>query len=157
MISEFLEAAREMFYHHSLLERKGLLSKRIEIDYKAGSYDPWLHFNHPSDEDLSFRIHNLEFGMERQDEAAFLHTAVQRGKEVRFNGFISIIHFLGSKRIRGYLEVPSEHYKLGLVVNNGRVTELITSRESYETASRIMLSLLFISQIHRKTTLAEKI
>jgi hypothetical protein len=154
---KIFEEMRKLFYYHSLLEIKGLFSKKITMDYEAGSYDPWLNFNCLSDEDLSFRVHNLEFGKERQDEATFLHTAVQRGKGVRFNGFINRFHFLGSKRIRGYLEVPSEHYRLGVVVNNGRVTELITTKEMYEIPSTLMLTLLFISQNSRRTTLADKI
>ena len=154
---EIFEAVRKLFYYHFLLERKGLFSEKITIDYKVGSYDPWLHFNYPPDENLSFRVHNLEFGKERQDEATFLHTAVQRGKDIRFNGFINRFHFLGFKRIRGYLEVPSEHYRLGVVVDNGRVSELITTKEMHEIPSRLMLTLLFISQNPRRTTLDDEI
>ena len=157
MCLEIFEEMRKLFYYHSLLERKGLFSKKITIDYEAGSCDPWLNFNCLSEEYLSFKVHNLEFGKEGQDEATFLHTAVQRGKNVRFNGFINRFHFLGFKRIRGYLEVPSEHYRLGVVVDNGRVSELITTKEMHEIPSRLMLTLLFISQNPRKTTLAEKI
>ena len=158
MVLEIFEEVRKLFYYHSLFERKGLFSKKITINYKADSCDPWLHFNYPPDEDLSFRVHNLEFGKERQDEATFLHMAVQRGKDVTFNGFINRLHILGFKRIRGYLEVPSEHYKLGVVVNKGRVTELRTTKEIYEVPSKLMLSLLFISQnTRRRTTLADKI
>ena len=157
MVLEIFEIIREIFYYHSLFERKGLLSKRIKINYKADSYDPWLNFNHPSDEDLSFRIHNLEFGNERQGEAAFLHTAIQRGKDIEFKGFINRLHILGFKRIRGYLEVPSEHYRIGVVVNKGRVTELMTTKEISEISSKLMLPLLFLSQNPRKTTLVDKI
>ena len=44
------EEMRKLFYYHSLIERKVLFSKKITIDYKAGSYDPWLNFNCLSDE-----------------------------------------------------------------------------------------------------------
>ncbi len=157
-IPEAMRAMRKVFYYHSLLEKKGLFSRKISIDYKVGSYDSWLHFNHPSDEDLSFRIHSLEFGKERQGEAAFLHTAVQRGKDVIFEGFINQLHFLGFKRIRGYLEVPSEYYKLGIVVNNGRVNELITTQEMFEMSSKLFIPLFFlIHQGYKRKTLVDKI
>ncbi|MEK6896990.1 MAG: hypothetical protein AABW93_00485 [Nanoarchaeota archaeon] len=157
MFFETLETLEEIFHYHFLFNRKSPFSKEIEIAYEVGSYDPWLYFTHPSDEDLSFRIHNLEFGQDGQDEAAFLHTSAQRGKEIKFKGFVNRLKFLGFRRIRGYLEVPSEHYKLGIVVNNGRVTELITTKEMHEIPSRLMLTLLSISQNPRKTTLVDKI
>lgn len=94
---EIFEAMRKLFYYHSLIERKGPLSKKIRVNYKAVSSDLWVNLIHPSDEKLSFRIHNLEFGHEKEGEAAFLHTAVQRGKEVLFNGFMNRLHFLGFK------------------------------------------------------------
>jgi len=138
MSLEILETLEEIYYCHSLFIAGGPLSKKIKINYKVGSYDPWLHFIHPSDDDLSFRIHNLEFGKDGQCEAAFLHTATQRGKEIIFNGFMNRLHFLGFKRIRGYIEVPIDHYRMGIVANKGRIEELVTAQKMGEIASKIM-------------------
>ena len=155
MIEEFVQSLREFLRYRVLFESGGPLSRRVSINYGAVSSNPWICFNHPSDEDLSFRIHNLEFGEERQGEAMLLHTSVQKGKQVVFNGFVSRLHFLGKNKMRGYIEIPSDYYRLGVVVNDGRVTEMITTGEMTERCSKLILPFIF-SQLNGKT-LADKI
>lgn len=117
--------------YHGLFENKDLFSRRICLNYKAISEQPWLYFNCLEEDKHSFKIHNLEM-----NESMLWHLAAQKDEKVEFEGFLT----LGS--LRGYLAVPEENYKIGVVVRSGRIEKLINQKELEETKNA------FVSLIH---------
>lgn len=112
----------KLLQHYSLFEGGGLFSKKISLSYKAISKQPWLNFNCLEKDKYSFKIHELEMG----DEAMLWHVAAQQNKKVSFQGFLTF------GNLRGYLTIPRENYKIGVLVNSGRIEKLVNQKEIEE-------------------------
>ena len=120
--------------YHGLFENKDIFSRIIFLSYKAISEQPWLYFNCLEKDKYSFKIHDLEM----ENESMLWHLAAQKDEKVEFEGFLT----LGS--LRGYLTVPEENYKIGVVVKSGRIRKLI-GKEELEKTDRPSLSLILYS------------
>ena len=123
------ETPTEMIYRtlrdHILFNHKGL-SKKIDLEYEVKSAQPWVYFQCPSDDGLSFRVHDLELG---EKEALFWHMFAQNDGKAMFEGFINPLYFLGLKTIRGYIINHDLYHKIGIIARNGRVQKIKTHEE----------------------------
>ena len=125
--------------YHSLFEEGGIFSKKISLNYKAISKQPWLNFNCLEKDKYSFRIHELEMG----DEAMLWHVAAQQNKKVNFQGFLTF------GNLRGYLTIPRENYKIGVLVNSGRIEKLVNQKEFDDLLNTTFYMAAFTGGLHK--------
>ncbi|MCD4759632.1 hypothetical protein K8R33_01975 [archaeon] len=114
------------FYH------KGLFSRGVALHYFGLTLGPHVQFYCEEDDGLSFRVHNLQFG----EDAPYWNLAVQRGKDIEFNGFANRIF---SGRMRGILSVPEEGKRLGVCVDSGKV-DVVRTQEQLDEAMNLLVA-----------------
>lgn len=112
-------------------DQGGLFCKKISLEYKAKSIQPWVVFNCKSDPRLSFQVHDLEL---KETDAAYWHLTAQSKKKITFNGFIHQLYHLGFGNLSGYMENKNESYQTGMSIRNGRVQRVRTQEELDENS-----------------------
>jgi len=121
---DYLDSMAECMTDHLHFSHKGL-SEKISLDYELVSDPPWVYFILPSDGNLSFMIHDLEFGLNYDnEESIFWHLSALDGRRANFEGFVDLSGFLGKRKIRGYIGTPDFKHRTGIVTHNGRVEEI---------------------------------
>jgi len=119
--------------YRGIFEVKDIFSREIFLNYKAISEQPWLYFNCLEKDKHSFKIHDLEM----ENESMLWHLAAQKDEKVEFEGFLT----LGS--LRGYLTVPEKDYKIGVVVESGRIRKLVSQKELEKTKNPFLPLILY--------------
>jgi hypothetical protein len=110
-------------------EFRGLLTKRVGLDYSVIHQQPWALFDCTNDKKYSFRIHELQFGLEEGNkEAAYWLTAQ---KKARLEGHAGLF-YPRFGLLRGYLSVPEDCHKIGVQVKSGSVAMLRTQKQLNE-------------------------
>jgi len=112
--------------YYSIFEGGGILSKKVSLNYKATSKQPWTHFFCKAREKYSFVIHELEMD---PSESMLWHLAVQQDEKVNFQGFLTF------GKLRGYLTIPEKNYKIGVLIKSGRIEKLVNQKELEKTNS----------------------
>jgi hypothetical protein len=149
MNEKFYNSLRDYF----LFDRKGG-SEKISLDYELESDPPWVYFFCPSGEDLSFAIHDLEFGPKfGNEESIFWHLNALDGNKANFEGFTSYLSFLGQKRIRGYLGTEDFKRRTGIVANRGRVEIVRPFDERMESWIELFIPLRYYFEVNRLRSL----
>ena len=135
---DHLENLAEYMVDHLHFSHKGL-SEKISLEYELESDPPWVYFLCPSDESLSLKIHDLQFGLGYDnEESIFWHLNALDKKKASFEGFVDFPGFLGRRKIRGYLGTLDFKNRTGIVSRNGRVEELRSLEDRREFLSLIL-------------------
>ena len=134
-----MEDLFRIFNDYNTFGRQGM-SRKVSLDYDVESGQPWVYFACPSDDDLSFRVHDLQLG---DREAMFWHMFAQGEGKAKFNGFMSRLSLLGIKRIRGKMGVQNDRvsHETGFVVQNG-IVEKVKTNDDYNRDSLRAISIL---------------
>jgi len=143
----------EMIRNLSDFEHQGIMSRKLDLEYKATSKQPWLYFTHPTDERLSFRIHELEFGTE---DAIHWNTRAQKQGVIEFSGFVHNFFNWGIGTLRGYLKSSEPYYRTGLIIKNGRIQRVVSQEQLNESSGFMMYTMLALTEIERRKLKVEK-
>lgn len=144
----------EMIRNLSDFEHQGIMSRKVDLEYEATSKQPWLYFTHPSDERLSFRVHELEFGA---TDAIYWNTRAQKEGVIEFSGFAHKFFNWGIGTLRGYLKSSEPFYRTGLIVKDGRMQRVVSQEQLNEAGSFMMYTMLTITEMQRRNREAEKV
>ncbi len=136
MLDELAEPIRDFI----TFDKKGILSKRASLKYQVKSLQPWLHFDCVDNNKLLFKAHDLQL----RGEGPTLHLAAQRGKNFVFEGFVNIGYSFGFGIIRGYLKIPEDYYRLGIVIKKERVVQIRTEKELFESSIKLTAPIMCI-------------
>ncbi|MEK6891010.1 MAG: hypothetical protein AABX03_02635 [Nanoarchaeota archaeon] len=118
----------ESFSNIHYFNHKGLLSKKVSLDYEIKGDQPWIDFHCSQNKLYNFSVHNLE--LKTFDEAIYWQMAAQSGKKAKLDGFLSSLFNFGMGNLKGYLSMPEESHKIGITINNkGRITRIQTTEE----------------------------
>ncbi len=107
-------------------EQPGILSKKVTLNYRGESRQPWLDMICLEDEKYSFKAHELELGPK---EAVYWNLAAQHGKEIVFEGYKDMFYSSGLGKLRGYLSLKDGYPKTGLWIKKGRVRRVRPKEE----------------------------
>lgn len=104
-------------------DHKGILSKKISLDYKLISNQPHVFFKCKDNYKLSFSLHDLQM----KEDSVYWHMAAQEKKKAKFEGFKG--YFDG--RLRGYM--GTEDQRLGICFRKGQIYKLRTNAQTLKT------------------------
>lgn len=114
---------------------KGLFGKEINCHYNLISKQPWIFFQNPYDEKLSFKIHDLEF---KKEQYAFeWHASAQREGSAIFEGFVNRFYNHGIGNLRGFVKCKENSMGLGVIVKNQRVKKMLTQNDRFDMMAPI--------------------
>ncbi|MCK5149735.1 hypothetical protein KAJ87_02325 [Candidatus Pacearchaeota archaeon] len=134
-----MEELYQMWKDESDFEKAGIFSKKISLDYKAKSNQPWLSLECVQNDRFSFQVHDLELG---EKEAPYWQLAGQKKKEMKFEGFVNRLYNKGIGYLRGYLKVPEDNREIGIFVKEGRIIKLKSGEEIFENKVKFLSPIL---------------
>ena len=108
------------------IESKGLLDKRLSLDYKPIMHKPSIFFRCLENNSYSFRIH--KDGFRDYEESQFWQGIAKREELVFFNGAANRFYEVGFGSLKGYLSTIKENRKLALYLREGVIKDLLTER-----------------------------
>ena len=119
----------DYFVYLAEFEKGGTFHRRFTSKYEGVSHQPWFLFKCVEDSRLSFTVHDLELG---EKEAGYWHLASQRGKEISFEGRVSLLYHQGIGDIRGSLCIEGDEHKISVKAKSGRIIRAVTQKQVME-------------------------
>ena len=130
-IWEFIDAFSKMQQNWLDFEAPGIFSRKVNLEYKATSEQPWVLFDCLNNKKYSFVVHELQFGSrEGNREALYWHLTAPK-KKVELRGYVNYF-YPNRGSLRGYLSVPEDYHRIGVQVCSGGILKLKSQEALYE-------------------------
>jgi len=139
------EELLRMICEHGHLTGRGLLSKRVSLNYEGISRPPWLHLNCLDDVKFDFKIHELEF---KEWEWVYWHIDAKKNKKFTLEGSVNYF-YPKSGLLKGYLKSEGKAQRIGIYITDGRVWKIKPSEEIMEEAANLMFMLTRTMQLDK--------